>query len=208
MVRFGARVALSASFLVAAGFVGFVPVSPPRCHKSLMPASVAEATAPEARRDVPTGVPVVMAVLAGLVVAFAMPPKALAQPGGLPDFSVVRPGYMQGIDAANAATKPGEIDSGLIRESFCLVLYSLVFDKCAVLFFQGLGFRAQAQPRTSSPVHALRPPSSHRQSKSFRRRKLPSRRMPPPRRSVCKGTGSRRKLTVRVRQLSSLGACP
>ncbi|CAE7313374.1 unnamed protein product [Symbiodinium natans] len=110
MVRFGARVALSASFLVAAGFVGFVPVSPPRCHKSLMPASVAEATAPEARRDVPTGVPVVMAVLAGLVVAFAMPPKALAQPGGLPDFSVVRPGYMQGIDAANAATKPGEID--------------------------------------------------------------------------------------------------
>ncbi len=52
---------------------------------------------------------VVLAVLAGLIVGFAQPSWA-GTGGGRPDFQVVRPGYMQGIDAANAASKPGEID--------------------------------------------------------------------------------------------------
>ena len=119
MVRSAALLAaLSASFLLAAGSLSsfsFVSVTPPRSHKSFTPAS---AEAPEDRTGAPTGVPVAMAVLAGLVMAFTAPRAALAQPGALPDFSVVRPGYMQGIDAANAATKPGEIESKLIFSFF------------------------------------------------------------------------------------------
>ena len=53
----------------------------------------------------------VFAVLAGLMVSLAVPQSSWAGTGGgRPDFQVVRPGYMQGIDAANAAIKPGEID--------------------------------------------------------------------------------------------------
>ena len=53
----------------------------------------------------------VFAVLAGLMVSLAVPQSSWAGTGGgRPDFQVVRPGYMQGIDAANAAFKPGEID--------------------------------------------------------------------------------------------------
>ena len=52
---------------------------------------------------------VVMGVLAGLVVGLAVPASSWAATD-MPDFQVVRPGFMQGIDAALAATKPGEID--------------------------------------------------------------------------------------------------
>ncbi|CAE7229405.1 unnamed protein product, partial [Symbiodinium microadriaticum] len=87
--------------------LGFVPVSPPRCSswKPTPPASAATGDAPT------TGAPIAMGMLAGLLVAFMVPRAALAGTGGArPDFQVVRPGYMQGIDAANAASKPGEID--------------------------------------------------------------------------------------------------
>mmetsp|Transcript_48841 Transcript_48841/g.91494 ORF Transcript_48841/g.91494 Transcript_48841/m.91494 type:complete len:166 (+) Transcript_48841:90-587(+) len=54
---------------------------------------------------------VVMALVAGLAVGLAAPASSWAGTGGArPDFQVVRPGFMQGIDAALAATKPGEID--------------------------------------------------------------------------------------------------
>ena len=126
MVRSTALVALSAGFLLVAGSLSFVSVTPPRRHqKSFTPSS---AEAPE-DCTVPTGVPVAMAVLAGLVMAFTAPRAALAQPGARPDFSVVRPGYMQGIDAANAATKPGEIDSSLIFSCFLLACVFLLYPK-------------------------------------------------------------------------------
>ena len=51
----------------------------------------------------------VFALVAGLMVGLA-PPSFAGTGSGRPDFQVVRPGYMQGIDAANAAIKPGEID--------------------------------------------------------------------------------------------------
>ena len=50
----------------------------------------------------------VLALVAGLVVGMA--PTWAGTGSGRPDFQVVRPGYMQGIDAANAAIWPGEID--------------------------------------------------------------------------------------------------
>eukprot|EP00439_Symbiodinium_sp_Y106_P013613 s2530_g1.t4 len=52
---------------------------------------------------------VVMGVLAGVMVGLAVPASSWAI-NDLPEFSVVRPSYMQGVDAALAATKPGEID--------------------------------------------------------------------------------------------------
>mmetsp|Transcript_10357 Transcript_10357/g.14533 ORF Transcript_10357/g.14533 Transcript_10357/m.14533 type:complete len:161 (-) Transcript_10357:147-629(-) len=52
-----------------------------------------------------------MAILVGLALGLALVPSAWAGTGsGRPDFQLVRPSYMQGIDAANAAVKPGEID--------------------------------------------------------------------------------------------------
>ena len=56
-----------------------------------------------------------MAVVAGVMVAVVSPASSWAGTGGArPDFQVARPGYMQGIDAALAATKPGEIDHRII----------------------------------------------------------------------------------------------
>ena len=52
---------------------------------------------------------VVLAVLAGLILGFA-PPSWAGTGSGRPDFQVVRPSYLQGIDAANAAIWPGKID--------------------------------------------------------------------------------------------------
>jgi len=52
-----------------------------------------------------------LAVLAGLVLSFAAPQNSWAGTGSArPDFQLDRPAYMQGIDAANAATRPGEVD--------------------------------------------------------------------------------------------------
>ncbi|CAE7519908.1 nrc-2, partial [Symbiodinium sp. CCMP2456] len=52
---------------------------------------------------------IAMGVLAGVMVGLAVPASSWAI-NDLPEFSVVRPSYMQGVDAALAATKPGEID--------------------------------------------------------------------------------------------------
>lgn len=53
-----------------------------------------------------------MAVVLGVIFGIALlPHSALAGTGSSrPEFQLVRPSYMQGIDAANAAVKPGEID--------------------------------------------------------------------------------------------------
>ena len=53
----------------------------------------------------------ILAVLAGLALTFAAPQNSWAGTGSArPDFQLNRPAYMQGIDAANAATRPGEVD--------------------------------------------------------------------------------------------------
>uniref|UniRef100_A0A6U9TR73 PSI-F n=1 Tax=Zooxanthella nutricula TaxID=1333877 RepID=A0A6U9TR73_9DINO len=53
----------------------------------------------------------VAAAMVGLLVGLTSGPQAAsAVPRGLPSFSLSRPSYMQGVDAANAATRPGEID--------------------------------------------------------------------------------------------------
>ena len=102
-------VALTASLMFAGNFWGFVPTSPPRCsHCSVSKPQCtwSEGPVPGAQAAMTS-----MAVLAGLLIGIFSPQAALAGTGGArPDFQVVRPGYMQGIDAANAASKPGEID--------------------------------------------------------------------------------------------------
>mmetsp|Transcript_3154 Transcript_3154/g.3678 ORF Transcript_3154/g.3678 Transcript_3154/m.3678 type:complete len:168 (+) Transcript_3154:115-618(+) len=53
-----------------------------------------------------------VASLVGLALGFLTGPQ-MASAGvarSLPDFSLVRPDYMQGIDASNAAKRPGEVD--------------------------------------------------------------------------------------------------
>merc|ERR1712117_505995 len=53
----------------------------------------------------------VAAIALGAVAGFATrPTMASAVPRPLPEFSLVRPDYMQGIDAANASTRKGTID--------------------------------------------------------------------------------------------------
>jgi len=53
-----------------------------------------------------------VAALVGVLVGLAAGPQVasagVARP--LPDFALTRPQYMQGIDASNSATKPGEVD--------------------------------------------------------------------------------------------------
>ena len=51
------------------------------------------------------------AVVCGAMAGFASGSTvASAVPRPLPEFSLIRPEYMQGVDAANAATSPGTID--------------------------------------------------------------------------------------------------
>jgi len=52
------------------------------------------------------------AVFVGLAIGLAAGPQMAAAgvTRPLPDFSITRPEYMQGIDASNSAWKPGEID--------------------------------------------------------------------------------------------------
>ena len=91
--------ALALAF-VAVAFVGPTPRVPaPRSMPNKLQSS-------EPPRDAGA---VVMGVLAGLVVGLAVPASSWASTD-MPDFQVVRPGFMQGVDAALAATKPGEID--------------------------------------------------------------------------------------------------
>merc|ERR1712032_918878 len=54
---------------------------------------------------------VMAAVVFGAVAGFASGSTvAMAVPRPLPEFSLIRPDYMQGVDAANAATSRGTID--------------------------------------------------------------------------------------------------
>ncbi|CAE7037244.1 nrc-2 [Symbiodinium natans] len=97
---------------LALAFVTVAFVAPPRVST---PRSLPDKLVrPEPPSDAGT---VVMGVLAGLMVGLAVPASSWAV-NDLPEFlrprkqrfSVVRPSFMQGIDASLAATKPGEID--------------------------------------------------------------------------------------------------
>jgi len=51
------------------------------------------------------------AAVLGLLVGLVCGPEAVsAVPRPLPDFSLTRPESLKGVDAANAATKPGQVD--------------------------------------------------------------------------------------------------
>ncbi|CAE7037262.1 nrc-2 [Symbiodinium natans] len=91
--------ALALAFVTVAFVAPPLRVSTPRS----LPDKVVR---PEPPSDLGT---VVMGVLAGLMVGLAVPASSWAV-NDLPEFSVVRPSFMQGIDASLAATKPGEID--------------------------------------------------------------------------------------------------
>lgn len=71
--------------------------------------------APAVQRPQPLVPAPVVAALVGLVLGFA--PAAWAGTGAArSDFQLVRPSYMQGIDAAEAAIKPGEAGSPGVRD--------------------------------------------------------------------------------------------
>mmetsp|Transcript_68412 Transcript_68412/g.160947 ORF Transcript_68412/g.160947 Transcript_68412/m.160947 type:complete len:165 (+) Transcript_68412:47-541(+) len=82
----------------------------PPLHRMPVPSRLpSKIESPRPKDDPGAVVMAVLATLAGLIMGLAAP--AWAGTGGArPDFQVVRPGFMQGIDAALAATKPGEID--------------------------------------------------------------------------------------------------
>jgi len=103
MARLLALTLLAVAILLP-GYTGFVAPSPPRAVPR-----VALQAKQEFQDSESPHMPVMLAVLAGLIVGFA-PPSWAGTGSGRPDFQVVRPDYMQGIDAANAAIKPGEID--------------------------------------------------------------------------------------------------
>ncbi|CAE7357374.1 unnamed protein product [Symbiodinium sp. CCMP2592] len=103
-------VALATSFLLPLNFV--LPVVP-RFAPSLSHVALQEkANEKQGPQELVAPVPATLiAMLAGLMIGlFAMPKDVDAVPHPRPDFQLERPGYMQGIDAANAAWRPGEID--------------------------------------------------------------------------------------------------
>ena len=87
------------------GYPGFVA---PSAHHAV-PRVALQAKQDLQESECPNIPAFVLALVAGLMVGLA-PPSFAGTGSGRPDFQVVRPGYMQGIDASNAATKPGEID--------------------------------------------------------------------------------------------------
>ncbi|CAE7250121.1 unnamed protein product, partial [Symbiodinium sp. CCMP2456] len=96
---------VAAVLALADAFV--VPSSP---HASSAPSRINKIDRAEPTISSDAGA-VFMSVLAGLIVGVAVPASSLAGTGGArPDFQVVRPGFMRGIDGASAATEPGEID--------------------------------------------------------------------------------------------------
>ncbi|OLP96325.1 hypothetical protein AK812_SmicGene21465 [Symbiodinium microadriaticum] len=103
-------VAFATSFLLPLNFV--LPVVP-RFAPSLSHVALQEkANEKQGPQELVAPVPATLiAMLAGLMIGlFAMPKDVDAVPHPRPDFQLERPGYMQGIDAANAAWRPGEID--------------------------------------------------------------------------------------------------
>ena len=106
MARLLALTLLAVAICLLPGYpAGFVAPSPPRA----VPRVALQAKQDFQETERPNIPAVGLAVLAGVIVGFA-PPSFAGTGSGRPDFQVVRPGYMQGIDAANAAIKPGEID--------------------------------------------------------------------------------------------------
>ena len=105
MARLLALTLLAVAICLLPGYPGFVAPSSPRA----VPRVALQAKQDFQETERPNIPAVVLAVLAGVIVGFA-PPSFAGTGSGRPDFQVVRPGYMQGIDASNAATKPGEID--------------------------------------------------------------------------------------------------
>eukprot|EP00438_Fugacium_kawagutii_P036049 Skav214309 [mRNA] locus=scaffold998:136739:137212:+ [translate_table: standard] len=103
MARLLALTLLAALLLI--GYPSFVAPSSPRA----VPRAALQAQSDFQEFDRPNVPAIALAVMAGLIVGFAQPSWA-GTGSGRPDFQVVRPGYMQGIDAANAAIWPGEID--------------------------------------------------------------------------------------------------
>lgn len=98
---------LALAVLVALALPAFVAPSAPRA----VPRVALRAHQDLQETDKPSIPVAVLAVLAGLMLSFAAPQSSWAGTGsGRPDFQVVRPSYMQGIDAANAAIRPGEVD--------------------------------------------------------------------------------------------------
>eukprot|EP00438_Fugacium_kawagutii_P008759 Skav206802 [mRNA] locus=scaffold1990:188056:188532:- [translate_table: standard] len=97
--------ALLAMAIWPLGYPGFVAPSSPRA----VPRAALQAKQDFQAADRPNLTAIALAVMAGLIVGLA-PPSWAGTGSGRPDFKVGRPGYMQGIDAANAAIKPGEID--------------------------------------------------------------------------------------------------
>lgn len=98
---------LALAVLVALALPAFVAPSAPRA----VPRVALRAHQDLQETDKPSIPVAVLAVLAGLMLNFAAPQSSWAGTGsGRPDFQVVRPSYMQGIDAANAAIRPGEVD--------------------------------------------------------------------------------------------------
>lgn len=114
---------ISALVFVAAAAIVVASAEPSRTaflaaparRRPVQPAS-APHPAPEAvgqpSGPITGGLPATAAVIAGLLIGLAAAP--LTASAGiartLPDFSLSRPEYMQGVDASNAATKPGEVD--------------------------------------------------------------------------------------------------
>eukprot|EP00438_Fugacium_kawagutii_P036048 Skav214308 [mRNA] locus=scaffold998:135467:135940:+ [translate_table: standard] len=103
MARLLALTLLAALLLI--GYPGFVAPSSPRA----VPRAAPQAQSDFQEFDRPNVPAIALAVMAGVIVGFAQPSWA-GTGSGRPDFQVVRPGYMQGIDAANAAIWPGKID--------------------------------------------------------------------------------------------------
>ena len=96
---------LSVLLIAAFASLAFVAPSTPR----VAPRVALHAQFQESEK--PNEIPLVaLSVLAGLVVSLLPQPSWAGTGSARPDFQVVRPGYMQGIDAANAASKPGEVD--------------------------------------------------------------------------------------------------
>uniref|UniRef100_A0A7S2FFT0 PS II complex 12 kDa extrinsic protein n=1 Tax=Alexandrium andersonii TaxID=327968 RepID=A0A7S2FFT0_9DINO len=105
--------ALAAAAVLALVALSSTPafVATPARPRTAQVARPATAT-PEAAGEAPAVQPAAVAALVGLLVGLASSPLA-ASAGvarSLPDFALSRPEYMQGIDASNSATKPGEVD--------------------------------------------------------------------------------------------------
>eukprot|EP00933_Yihiella_yeosuensis_P080469 TRINITY_DN938_c0_g1_i1.p1 TRINITY_DN938_c0_g1~~TRINITY_DN938_c0_g1_i1.p1 ORF type:complete len:167 (+),score=48.88 TRINITY_DN938_c0_g1_i1:83-583(+) len=104
-------VAAGAALVTAEAFVSPYASAPSNRMTSTASATPRFAEAGDTTVDTPASsfTTFMAAAMAGLLIGLAQ--SQVASAAGLrPTFSLVRPDYMQGIDAALAATKPGEVD--------------------------------------------------------------------------------------------------